>query len=380
MIKPFLTSTHIAQITANYLNDNSLKSEIGGDAVQKSELVLCQYIDLISDFDVEYTYQSGSLDRDAYDAAQMRYETSYQQYEIAMLNWQAADEAAKRANKSGTVALRPNRPQKPNPDDFVRWGDYYTKTTTHKGNVRKVVKSDRLATIGKKSFDSYDESKHLIPDHVAEKAGYVFSKLDVELVKKTVQTIHKPLAISVVTDALKEYYHRDVSHCIVRDRSTYQGLIAPIWEVNFIDDSKTKKLYIDEINGIIVGEKIDESSIWAAIFAKHLTVMFLLCYSLMQTMGGFWAFISALILQWAGFYGLYLHNKTAQKPSSAIAKFLDFFYIRELANQADTKTQSQLWRYMIGLDDYEAFDTYQKERVNALTSQSNAKHFVNVPV
>jgi hypothetical protein len=385
MLKPFLNSAQIAQISADYLNANSLKSEIGVDSVIKSELVHHHFIDLKSDIDIEYTYQSGSLDDDAYQAARAQYETHYRQYEIAKTQWHAADEAARRANNPkdphafgtmGTHAPRPHAPTEPKREDYIRWGEYYTETIAHQGRGTHPVQPERLPTIKGKSFESYSEMKHFIPASVAEQEGFVFTKIDPIHVKNTAAGIHKTAADAAVADALKDYYHRYVSQKISQNRSTYIDLIAPIWDVTFNDDGKSKKMYIDEINGVIDGEKIDESKVWAAILGKHAVVLVAMCTGLMQIMGGFVAFLLAAFMQWGIFYGLYLYHKTSQKPSADLAKFLDFFYIRELANQADAKTAHHLDQYLIGLDAYEAFISYKKQRESALLQHTFEDKFV----
>lgn len=388
MIKPYFNATHIAYIAADYLNTNSLKSEIGSDCVKKSDLVHHHFIDLKSDIDVEYTYQSGSLDDAAYQTAQARYESNYQTYQVAMTQWRAADEAARRANNPkephafgtmGTYAPKPHAPTEPVRSDYIRWGEYYTETTAYQGRVTKPVQPELLPKIKGKSFDAYGEMKHFVPASVAENEGFMFSKVDPILVKNLAASIHDAAANTAVTSALNDYYHRNVTYKIKRDRSTFVDLIAPIWDVTFEDDGKLKKMYIDEINGVIDGEKIDESKIWGAIFGKHTVVLVALCSGLMQVMGGFMAFICAGALQWAAFYGLYLYHKTSREPSADLAKFLDFFYVRELANQADTKTQHLLSQYLIGLDDYEAFVAYQKQRETVILSQSIHHTFSALP-
>jgi hypothetical protein len=388
MIKPYLNASHIASITADYLNTNSLKSEIGVDCVKKSELVHHHFIDLKSDIDIEYTYQSGRLDDAAYQSARARYESDYHTYQVAMTQWHAADEAAKRANNPknphafgtmGTHAPRPHAPIEPVQSDYIRWGDYYTETITHQNRVTKPVQPERLPRIKDKPFESYAEIKHFVPAALAEQEGFTFTKVDSALVKGVASSVHDAAASAAVTKALEDYYHRNVTYKISHDRSTYADLIAPIWDVTFEDDSKLKKMYIDEINGVIDGEKIDESKIWTAIFGKHAAVLVALCAALMQVMGGFLAFICAGALQWAAFYGLYLYYKTSRDPSDSIAKFLDFFYIRELANQADAKTQHQLGQYLIGLEDYEQLIAYQKQREAALSLRSTSTSFIALP-
>lgn len=388
MLKPFLNSTQIAEITASYLNANSLKSEIGVDAVQKSVLVHHHFVDLKSDIDIEYTYQSGSLDDDAYQAARAQYETHYRQYEIAKTQWHAADEAARRANNPkdphafgtvGTYAPRPTEPTSPNREDYIRWGEYYTETLSHQSRKTLPVQPELLPVVNKKSFESYTEMKYFLPATVAQTEGYVFSPMDPIHVKNTAASVHQKAAEDEVAVALKDYYHRNVTHRISRNRSSYAHLIAPIWDVTFNDDGKSKKMYIDEINGVIDGEKIDESKVWAAILGKHAVVLVAMCTGLMQIMGGFVAFLLAAFMQWGIFYGLYLYHKTSQKTSADLAKFLDFFYIRELANQADAKTAHHLDQYLIGLDAYEAFISYKKQRESALLQQSHSASFLALP-
>ncbi len=198
-------------------------------------------------------------------------------------------------------------------------------------------------------------------------------------VKNTANTVHLKAAEVEVTQALKDYYHRNVTHRIIADRSTCADLIAPIWDVTFNDEGKSKKIYIDEINGVIDGEKIDESKIWTAIFGKHTVVLVAMCTGFMQLMSGFVAFLLAAFLQWGIFYGLYLHHKTSREPSAKLAKFLDFFYIRELANQADAKTAHQLDQYLIGLEAYDEFLAYKKQREVALLNQPLASAFIALP-
>lgn len=389
MIKPFLNPAQIAEICADYLNANSLKSTIGVDAIQKSELVHHHFIDLKSDIDIEYTYQSGRLDDAAYRTAEAQYESNYRQYQTAMTHWHAADEAARRANNPkdphafgtmGTYAPRPSAPTEPKREDYIRWGDYYTNTVSHQGRVTKPVQPERLPAIKGKSFESYDEMKYFVPASVAEAEGYVFAKIDPVHVKNAANAIHQKAAEVEVAQALKDYYHRNVTHHISQDRSTYADLIAPIWDVTFSDDGTSKKIYIDEINSVIDGEKIDESKVWGAIFGKHTLVLVALCTGLMQLMGGFVAFLFAALLQWGIFYGLYLYHKTSREPSADIAKFLDFFYIRELANQADAKTAHQLDQYLIGLEAYDEFIAHKKQREVALLNQSLTNAFIALPV
>jgi hypothetical protein len=385
-MKTLLNSEQIAQIAIIYLNKNSLKSEIAVDCIQKSELVHHHFINLKSKLTIEYTFQHGRLDDEAYRRAQDNYEIQYQQYQTAKTLWIAADEAARRAEspgfgglKRGTSAPEPRSPTEPSQTDYIRWGDYLSETTAHEGTLLKPVQPELLPGINKKLFDSYAEVNFFVPTALAEASGFVLKKVDPQLIKNVAHQIHDAAAKVAVDKALEDYHHRNMTYCITQDESTYADMVLSIWDVTFEDDKKLKKIHIDEINNVIDGEKIDESKMWGAIFAKHAALLVVLCSAMMQFMGGFVSFLGALVLQWGAFCGLYLYHKTSAKPSADLAKLLDFFYIRELANQPNTKTQHLLDNYLVGLDAYDALMASQKERRKLLLEHQIKLTFVPLP-
>jgi hypothetical protein len=354
----FFTSSELQDIAFNYLNTNSIKRVIDKEDIKSSELKFFPFAEAKFNFQINYSYLKGEVNTTRFDQAMQTYEVAYQQYQNAKAIHMTRVDNAKQGEKFTLQygAQAPTAPKKPKTKDFIEFNNLVTEFSECKEDLLIPQDNETTSNYELKTLFGYENVKLRMPAEFTEKSSENFdaeSSINEECTK---------IATKIANDKVKKIEHRNLSVTISNNKSTYAKILHPLIEVSFSDQGTTRKIYIDEVNGVISGEKINESDIIFAMLFKHFFLLIIFWYAISTTaeLGNFASIILAVIFQISFFVILNKQNKS-KKNIKWLGNTLKFFYISEISTIKSKKPTHLLDSYFENFDRSKDYSNFKNE-------------------
>lgn len=327
MIKLYFDKKTISIIGANYLKSKLIKGTINKDIIKNIELKYQHFIEFkINSSNLLYTYQKGCVDKNSFNVAIEHYKIQHAQYETQLAIYQAAEEAAQRQNSNTHTRIsRPYPPSYPNEKSFVEWGDYTRGSIAYADNFLIPIKNEITPNFSGnfKSFAEY--SKYSIPINQINESEWACCPIEKKEIKQLFENTSDNKLIDAISKSLANIYHRDIKCIMTSSDYSYVETVLPVWQLSYEDKGIIKKIYIDEVNGLISGETINDNKVLITSLIKHLSLLSFLIFGL-DFFGVKEPITKALGCQILFMAALYL-SKKIKTSKSWIIKLSEFFDI-----------------------------------------------------
>lgn len=347
---PLLTPEILKDATACYLNENALKGTIRTDQILSFNLNFYPFLDIKADYEIKFSYQKGYLNKPSYQQALQLYEIAHNQFESAKSAKIQAYNNAPDNQKLGLLVGNLQAPTKPKEEDYVDWKEHVSDSTQHKETFLKPVRPKLLPSF----IDNPEEIASYLPAKLLEDSTLPFNSIAEGEKNELIKTTLLAAANKVVTAfKVPKFYSRDLSLEIGANNSICADLYLPIWEITYQDHNENKKVYVDELNGKILGAMIKESDTWSSIIGKHISLLISLWILTLIVLGEpdtILRFFGLLIAQPAFFIVLNYFQEKSEKKSRFIDYLLNFFYIKELLKTRGRSKAQTLENYIIQSD------------------------------